>query len=98
MPDAGLQFAAQIGIPAEHRKSLAAPPLEVWQEHWDDKELFVAMSTQWRVGASGATGLDYNALPVVARAMRIKLTPARFDAVRIMENEAIEVFRERSNG
>ena len=27
--------------------------------------VFVAMSTQWRVGNNGATGLDYAALPVV---------------------------------
>lgn len=53
------------------------------------------MGTQWRVGMSGATGLDYTALNTVAKAMQIKLTTARFDGLRVMEGEALKVM---SNG
>lgn len=95
-PDAGLQMAAQLGLPPEHRSSLAAPPLEVWECHWDDMLLFVAMASQWRIGMNGATGLDYNALPLVARYKGIRLTPERFEAVQVMENEALLVFGERN--
>lgn len=30
---------------------------------WEAFTIFSALATQWRVGASGATGLDYNVLP-----------------------------------
>jgi len=49
------------------------------------------MSTQWRVGMNGATGLDYNALPVVMRFGGV--IPADratvFEEVRIMEDAAL---------
>lgn len=36
--------------------------VEVWAQHWQAIELFCQMSTQWRVGAAGAVGLDYAVL------------------------------------
>ncbi|XRP56065.1 DUF1799 domain-containing protein [Enterobacter hormaechei] len=30
---------------------------------WRSFTIFSSLATQWRVGASGATGLDYNVLP-----------------------------------
>lgn len=60
--------------------------------------VFIAMGTQWRVGASGATGLDYAALPPVMRLTGV--APAdrtdTFDALRILESEALAIFHERS--
>ena len=53
------------------------------------------MSTQWRIGMNGATGLDYVALEAVARFLRIKITPELFDGIRIMEDEALRIFREK---
>lgn len=49
------------------------------------------MGTQWRVGAGGATGLDYN---VLYRKMdRMVLTPEQYDDleqdVGIMEDQAL---------
>lgn len=49
------------------------------------------MGTQWRVGMSGATGLDYAALPVV---MRLAGIPAKdradvFEGIRTMEDAAL---------
>jgi hypothetical protein len=59
-------------------------------------EVFCAMDTQWRVGAAGATGLDYSALPAVFRLMgvqRSRWTPI-WDALRVMERAALEVMHE----
>lgn len=49
------------------------------------------MSTQWRVGMSGATGLDYNALPVVMRMNGVRPADRAsvFDGVRTMEDTAL---------
>lgn len=58
-------------------------------------QLFIAAGTQWRVGMSGATGLDYTALAVVAKAMGIKLTAARLEGLRTMEGEALRVMGEK---
>lgn len=37
-------------------------PVEVYPENWLALDVFILMGTQWRVGMSGATGLDYSAL------------------------------------
>lgn len=54
------------------------------------------MSTQWRTGAFGATGLDYNALPAVLRLIGIpkKSRQSVFQDLRVMEAEALLVMSE----
>jgi hypothetical protein len=37
---------------------------EIWPENWMPFLVFSEVSTQWRVGAGGATGLDYVAVKV----------------------------------
>jgi hypothetical protein len=51
--------------------------------------MFEAMSTQWRTGFGGATGLDYTALPIMARMLGI---PARqvFSDIRVLEAAALK--------
>lgn len=54
------------------------------------------LKTQWRrVPFGGASGIDYSALPAVMDLRRIKRKqrPALFDAIRTMEEAALEVFR-----
>lgn len=56
------------------------------------------MRTQWRVGMSGATGLDYSALPEVWRRTK---TPKRdrdavFDDLRVIEIGALNAMNESS--
>jgi hypothetical protein len=57
--------------------------------------VFIAMSTQWRTGMNGATGLDYCALPEIWR--RTKTPPKDRDEVfndlRTMEDAALETMR-----
>jgi hypothetical protein len=71
--------------------------VEVWPDNWAAVQTFAALSTQWRVGAGGATGLDYGAVPPV---MRLTGVPRGdwadvFDCIRIMEVAALEKLREK---
>lgn len=54
------------------------------------------MRTQWRVGMSGAIGLDYNALSVIWNARRIRLAERGdlLDDLQVMEQAALECMRE----
>ncbi len=89
-------MANLLGVPVAHRESFRAPPVEVWSCHWKALRLFVAMGTQWRTGMSGPTGLDYGVLPVVARALRIRLTTSRFDDLRTLEAEVLKISAEKA--
>lgn len=56
------------------------------------------MSTQWRTGACGATGLDYG---VLMNVMRLSGIPAKertaiFQDLRVMEAEALKLMSDRS--
>ena len=72
----------------------------VWPENLPAVNAFIALSTQWRVGMAGATGLDYNVIPAVLRLQSIPRAdwPEVFDGLRIMESEALEIMREKRNG
>lgn len=70
--------------------------MEVWPDAWPAFRLFDAMGTQWRVGPSGYTGLDYTAIPATAAMLGIKrrdLTDI-FPDLRVMEVEALAVMAE----
>jgi len=60
-------------------------------------DVFIAMSTQWRVGYVGATGLDYAALPMVMRMAGVLPGDRRevFDQVRVMEDAALSLMRKK---
>lgn len=64
---------------------------EVWPDNWPAVMVFDGMATQWRVGASGATGLDYAALPFVMRTLKVPPGDRAqvFDDVRVMESAAL---------
>lgn len=53
------------------------------------------MSTQWRVGMAGATGLDYTALHSAMRLMDVprKCWPETFEDIRVMEEAALAEMR-----
>lgn len=58
------------------------------------------MATQWRLGYGGPTGLDYSALPEVWRRTK---TPSEdrddvFDALRVLEDAALEQMRKDQKG
>lgn len=67
--------------------------VEVWPDNIVTVNAFIAMSTQWRVGMSGATGLDYAALPTVLRLHGIRRAEQAdvFEGIRIMESAALDI-------
>lgn len=68
----------------------------VWPDNLAAMNVLIAMSTQWRTGGMGVTGLDYNALPSVMRLVGIPRGdwPDTFECVRVMEAEAMTVISE----
>ena len=85
---------AQIGLLPE---DLDRSAFEVWGDNLVAVETFIAMSTQWRVGAVGATGLDYTALPTV---LELQAIPRErwgdlFEHLQIIESEALTIMSER---
>lgn len=70
--------------------------VDVWPQNFDAVRVFEALSSQWRVGTGGASGLDYQVLPTVLRIFDIKRKQWRdiFDCIRIMEMEAMRAMRE----
>lgn len=91
---------AVLGIPERARKSFgeAAVEFEVWPENWPALELFAAVSTQWRVGMAGATGLDYAGVLAAMEFYGVKPEErrARFEDLRIMERAALEAMAEKA--
>lgn len=81
---------------AAHFADMADEP--VWLENWQAVTVFDAMTTQWREGFGGRTGLDYTALPAVFSLLGVARRDRRplFDKLRIMEDEALHCMRSRN--
>lgn len=58
--------------------------------------IFSALATQWRVGASGATGLDYNVLPWMFKLHEVEDAAACMADLQIMESEALKVMHKET--
>jgi hypothetical protein len=69
--------------------------VELWPDNLIPANVFISMGTQWRVGPGGVYGLDYNALPVVMDLLAVPATERAdvFDAIRTMEDAALEEMR-----
>ena len=63
--------------------------IDVWPDVWPAFDVFQAASTQWRMGMSGATGLDYNCLPWLMRTHGIDDEATALHDIRIMERTAL---------
>lgn len=63
---------------------------EVWPENWIPFLVFSEVSTQWRVGAGGATGLDYGPVKWVMGLMKVKKKYEVLRAIRTMESSALK--------
>lgn len=64
---------------------------------WQAFTIFSVLATQWRVGPSGATGLDYNVLPWVFELHGVDDAAACMADIRIMESEALKVMHKETN-
>lgn len=67
--------------------------IALWTDNWLSFSVFIGMSTQWRTGVGGVTGLDYNALPTVMKLRGIKKNKHKqiFNDIQIMEAEALNI-------
>ncbi|EGY28125.1 putative phage-related protein [Candidatus Regiella insecticola 5.15] len=72
-------------------------PLEVWPELWPALQVMQAMSTQWRTGMTGPTGLDYGCLPQVMALLGVENNATVFDDIRHMERIALSLMHQRSS-
>ena len=61
----------------------ATPDIELWPDNVDSFIVFQSLSTQWRVGMNGATGLDYGVIPAVQKMLKIDTDV--FEDIQIME-------------
>lgn len=67
----------------------------MWPENWPIVELWMRVQTQWRSSGFGPTGLDYGAVDVVMRRLRIDDPDGElFEGLQVMEIEALKVLRE----
>lgn len=86
-----------FGLTADDYKTTAATEsaIEVYPENIHAVLLFNELSTQWRTGFSGATGLDYNVL--FHKLDRLKLPDDEYQIyesdIRIMEFSALKEMR-----
>lgn len=85
------QISSWLHAAKQEQKDFAVLP-----ENWPAVKLFRAVSSQWRVAASGLPyGIDYAAMEACARSLSIGLSPALFEHIQIMENAAVQVFQEK---
>jgi Phage related hypothetical protein (DUF1799) len=83
------------GVARSEPEKIEIPPDEA-----DVVTLFLSLDTQWRwigqpvTGALIRLGLDYSAVKSVAQAIQVKLTPALFADLRVMENAALQASAE----
>lgn len=62
---------------------------------WPSFAVFVDCATQWRVGVHGATGIDYNVLPMLYDFHGVTDIKQTFADVKKMEGEALKMFNEQ---
>jgi len=70
---------------------------EVWPDIWPAFKVFEAMTTQWRTGVCGATGLDYTSIRHVAGFLGLSRVQVAdiFPDIRVMEAEALRVMADQ---
>jgi len=80
---------AGLGLTPEDFAAEAA--VEIWPDNWHAVQTFELMQTQWRMGPSGPSGLDYGVLPTVLRFSGVPRGewPTFLDDLRVMEAAAL---------
>lgn len=66
---------------------------EVWPDNWQAFSLFARMTTQWRVGMGGPTGLCYDVLLALMDRMHLSEEEhdQLFEDILVMERAALDV-------
>ncbi|MFI3270568.1 MAG: DUF1799 domain-containing protein [Pseudomonadota bacterium] len=55
------------------------------RENVDAWRLWLALQTQWRIGFNGRTGLDYNAMYLVANTLNTVINPEMLGKIQALE-------------
>lgn len=97
---AGPDMVAAMTAQAEQDDG--ADTVEIHSDNGPAFRLFCALGSQWRFCAAGDslrhTGIDYGAVEMVARMMRIDLDTEVFARLRVLESAALEAWAdERRN-
>lgn len=75
----------------------AHPDVEIWSDNVGTLQCFIGLSTQWRSGMNGVTGLDYAAVSVVIEMNEVLDKKAVFNELQAMEMEVLRVMRTTSS-
>lgn len=89
---------AKLGIVVENYEPYRQPDFEVWPENVDAVQMFIRAATQWRMGPSGPTGLDYTAVFQLMALYDINNKQELFEQLQIMEYAALVKLSERADG
>jgi len=71
----------------------AIPRAEIWPDNLAAVNVYLRCMSQWRVGFGGPYGLDYNVFPIVAVEYHSPEWPDIFEAIRVMEESALETMQ-----
>jgi hypothetical protein len=95
----GMDEAAIAGVVAREPLGQTRDEGGLWPENAAVAEAFLSVATQWRTAPAGpgwvAIGLDYAAVRVGLRAAGLKVTPALWSGLRVMEDAAREALNGR---
>jgi hypothetical protein len=70
---------------------------EVLPEAWPAVTMFLELQTQWRAGARGVIGLDYNAARWLFELHQVKDPAALLSDLQVIEMEVLKVIREKQS-
>jgi hypothetical protein len=86
--------AAAFGLELPDLES-KAEHCEVWPEAWPAVDLFLKVQTQWRGGASGIIGLDYQAVRWLMELYEFDDQRIMLEDLQVIEARVIETVNSR---
>lgn len=86
--------AAAFGLELPDLES-KAEHCEVWPEAWPAVDLFLKVQTQWRGGASGIIGLDYQAVRWLMELYEFNDQRTMLEDLQVIEARVIETVNSR---
>lgn len=67
--------------------------VEIWPDNVETVQCFIGLSTQWKSGMNGVTGLDYAAILIVMKMNEVRDRKTVFGGLQVMESEALRLMR-----
>ncbi|MCK9994509.1 MAG: hypothetical protein Dbin4_03029 [Alphaproteobacteria bacterium] len=81
-------------MPPEIAEAIEADAdFDLWPDNEMPFNIFTRIQTQWRVGMSGATGLDYHGVGAAIQMMGKTMTPELFSDIQLMERAALQAMQ-----